>query len=662
MAVRAPVSVSADEVLQVISTAVDGAFYRAINPDLDAAGVDPIRHYMQSGWREGRDPAPWFSTAAYMKAYPEVAKAGWNPLHHYLSLGRREGREIARSVWADDYLIARARRGLEPAWSFEALLGGPSANAAAQADVVTRDAAERRRERELAEAEFDAAYYASANPDVMEAGADPLDHFLNVGWREGRDPNTAFSVKDYLETYPDIAQAALNPFLHYLASGRAEGRIARNELGFRYEIIKQLQPLDKRVAAVARASARLKLGKAADLVEALGASRTGLCDLHITFSHDDYTANTGGVQLCLQREDAQFAGLGRDHLHLYPAKPWPVVRIAGEPGALGLLLNGQRIGVFAPKTIASALAKAAGAAKRGERSFAIHSLLGHGAEETAAILAAADLNAGYFWLHDFASLCAGYHLFRNDVEDCAAPPPESPACGICVYGPWRARHIQEHERLFHKLALTVASPSQTALDLWQARWSFAAKGAVVAPLARLADRGPAPKAAADRPLRFAYVGMPVAHKGWPLFQDLALKFGDDPRYEFLHLGGRAVHGLPLAFHKVVVTEETPRAMQDTLERLEVDVAMIWSLCRETFSFTAYEAVAAGAAVVTGPDSGNIAALVESSGHGRVLPDEAALHLALERGDFAVLARSVRKPRLYDLAFSALTADLLEAAR
>ena len=662
MAVRAPVSVSADEVLQVISTAVDGAFYRAMNPDLAAAGVDPIRHYMQSGWREGRDPAPWFSTAAYLKAYPEVAKAGWNPLHHYLSLGRREGRDVVRSAWADEYLLARARRGIEPAWSFEALLGGPSADEAAPADVVTRDATERRRERALAEAEFDAAYYASANPDVIEAGADPLGHFLSIGWREGRDPNTSFSVKDYLETYPDIAQADLNPFVHYLMAGRAEGRIARNELGFRYEIIKHLQPLDRRVAAVARASARLKLGKGPDLAAALASARTGLSDLHITFSHDDYTANTGGVQLCLQREGAHIAALGHDHLHLYPAKPWPVVRVAGEPGALGLLLNGERIGVFAPKTIASALGKAAGAVKRGKRSFAIHSLLGHSADETAAILAAAGLNAGHFWLHDFASLCAGYHLFRNDVEDCAAPPPESAACGICVYGPWRARHLQEHERLFQTLALTVASPSQTALDLWQARWNFPTQGAVVAPLARLVDRGPAPKAEAGKPLRFAYVGMPVAHKGWPLFQDLVAKFGDDPRYEFLHLGGRAIHGLPLAFHKVVVTDDTPRAMQDALERLAVDVAMIWSLCRETFSFTAYEAVASGAAVITGPDSGNIAALVESTGHGRVLPDEAALHRAMERGDLAPLARSVRKPRLHDLTFSALTVDLLEGGQ
>jgi hypothetical protein len=647
---------SAEEVHRIIATAVDGAFYRAVNPDLAGSGLDPIRHYAGSGWREGRDPAPWFSTRAYVEAYPEVAKAGWNPLCHYLTLGRREGREVARSGLADDYLLRRARRGEAAAWSFEALIGAGQA-----ADAVAEEAALRHRERTLAAQEFDAAFYLASNVDVAKTGVDPLDHFLASGWREGRDPNPAFSVKDYLESYPDIAAADINPFVHYLGAGRAEGRTGRTELGFRYEVIKRLVPLEARVAAVARASAKLKLGTAAGLAKALAESRTGLSDLHVTFSHDDYTANTGGVQLCLQREDARIAELGRDHLHLYPAKPWPVVRTRSDAGHLGVLLNGQAVGVYAPKTIVSVLGKAAGGAKPGQRSFAIHSLLGHNAGETADILAAADLTAGFFWLHDFASLCAGFHLLRNDVEDCAAPPPESAACGICVYGPWRGRHIAEHERLFERLSLTVVAPAQVTLDLWKARAAYPAAGDVVLPHARLVARGPAPATPADRPLRIAYAGMPAAHKGWEIFRDLVARHAEDTRYQFLHLGGRTPPGLPLEFHKVTVTDAAPRAMQEAIQKHQVDAVLIWPLCRETFSFIAYEAVAAGAAVITGPDSGNVAAFVAESGHGVVLADEIALAAVLEEGGLVGLSRAARNPMLYDLAFSALTVDLLEGA-
>jgi glycosyl transferase family 1 len=656
MAVMAPVKIAADEVHRVISTAVDGAFYRAVNPDLAGSGLDPIAHYAGSGWREGRDPAPWFSTRAYVEAYPEVAKAGWNPLCHYLILGRREGREVVRSALADDYLLRRARRGEVTGWSFEALIGAGQA-----ADEVADEAAARHRERVLAAQEFDAAFYLASNVDVAKTGVDPLDHFLASGWREGRDPNPTFSVKDYLEAYPDIAAADLNPFVHFLSAGRAEGRTGRAELGFRYEIIKRLVPLGTRIAAVARASAKLKLGTAAALAKALAGARTGLADLHITFSHDDYTANTGGVQLCLQREGARIAELGRDHLHVYPAKPWPVVRVRGEAGHLGVLLNGEDIGVFAPRTIVGALGKAAAAVKAGRRSFAIHSLLGHAAGETADILAAAGLKAGYFWLHDFASLCAGFHLLRNDVEDCSAPPPESAACGICVYGPWRARHVAEHERLFERLSLTVVSPSQPTLDLWKASSALPTAGEIILPHARLVERGSAPATPADRPLRVAYAGMPAAHKGWEVFRDLAAKLAEDPRYHFIHLGGRAPVGSPIEFHKVTVTDDRPRAMQEAIERHEADVVLIWPLCRETFSFVAYEAVAAGAAVITGPDSGNVAAFVEEGRHGLVLADEDALAQAFATGEVAALARARRRPQLYDLAFSALTVDLLEGA-
>jgi hypothetical protein len=102
-------------------------------------------------------------------------------------------------------------------------------------------------------------------------------------------------------------------------------------------------------------------------------------------------------------------------------------------------------------------------------------------------------------------------------------------------------------------------------------------------------------------------------------------------------------------------------MQETLEALEVDAVLIWPLCRETFSFTAYEAAAAGAAVITGPDSGNVAAFVAETGHGRVEPDEASLAAAFASGAITELARARRKPRLYDLKFSALTVDLLAPA-
>jgi len=639
----------AAEAHRVIAAAFDPDFYRAIYTDLPG-DVGPLWHYRMAGWREGRDPAPWFSVAGYFAANPDVEAAGIEPFAHFLAHGRHEGREIAPSRHAATYfgLVDWAPQ----PWSHESF-------AVSDAPVTTRGSRRRAAAAPLTPeqyaavaAEFDEAFYLAANPDVANAGMDPLEHFLRTGWLEDRDPNVRFSVADYLDANPDVAAANLNPFAHYLVAGRAEGRSPRHELGFRYDVIARMRPVEDRIAAAASVSARLRTDPPGRLTAALGRLR----DLHVTLSHDNYVEHSGGLQFCVRREGEQFAARGIAHLHLYPAAPWPAVRAPGEAGPLGVLLNGRRLGIFPPETVRDAVAAAA--AGEGRRSFAIHSLLGHEPDATADILAAAGMQAGFFWLHDFASLCAGFHLLRNDVEDCAAPPADSAACAVCAYGAHRIRHTAAHRRLFERLALTVVAPSQTTLDFWRGHGDLPAKHAVVLPHTRLVERKAARKPAAERPFRLAYLGMPTPLKGWPVFRELAQRFEGDPRYEFLHLGGAPDPATPAAFHKVVVTGERPRAMQEALEALQADAALIWPLCRETFSFTAYEAAASGAMVLTGPDSGNVAAFAAEPARGRVLADEAALAEMFASGEVLALGRARRKAMLFDLAYSGMTGDLV----
>ena len=89
-----------------------------------------------------------------------------------------------------------------------------------------------------------------------------------------------------------------------------------------------------------------------------------------------------------------------------------------------------------------------------------------------------------------------------------------------------------------------------------------------------------------------------------------------------------------------------------------DAVMVWPLCRETFSFTAYEAAASGAAVITGPDSGNVAAFAADPAMGCVLESEAALVDAFVSGEILELARGRRGAQLYDIAYSGMTGELL----
>ncbi len=52
----------------------------------------PLRHFLEAGWREGHNPSAAFNTRGYLAANPDVAAAGVNPLLHFLAHGREEKR------------------------------------------------------------------------------------------------------------------------------------------------------------------------------------------------------------------------------------------------------------------------------------------------------------------------------------------------------------------------------------------------------------------------------------------------------------------------------------------------------------------------------------------------------------------------------------------
>jgi len=71
----------------------DEAYYLKQYDDVRRADIDPIEHYVLHGWKEGKNPAPWFDTKFYLENNPDVAKAGVNPFVHWIRWGRREGRK-----------------------------------------------------------------------------------------------------------------------------------------------------------------------------------------------------------------------------------------------------------------------------------------------------------------------------------------------------------------------------------------------------------------------------------------------------------------------------------------------------------------------------------------------------------------------------------------
>ena len=66
---------------------------------------------------------------------------------------------------------------------------------------------------------FDSEWYLARNPDVLQARMHPVDHFLEFGAKENRDPSAGFSLEAY-SAANSLSGTDINPLLHYLLLNR----------------------------------------------------------------------------------------------------------------------------------------------------------------------------------------------------------------------------------------------------------------------------------------------------------------------------------------------------------------------------------------------------------------------------------------------------------
>ena len=71
---------------------------------------------------------------------------------------------------------------------------------------------------------FDATYYLSQNPDIVDSGVDPVKHYYYSGWKEGRNPSAEFDNNLYLGANYKF-HITINPIVHYTRFGQYDKRI-----------------------------------------------------------------------------------------------------------------------------------------------------------------------------------------------------------------------------------------------------------------------------------------------------------------------------------------------------------------------------------------------------------------------------------------------------
>lgn len=621
--------------LDVIAPHVDAAFYRGLYPDIARQGLDPATHYLREGWREGRNPSAWFDSIFYLQRYPDVAHSGVNPLLHYLRHGRAEGRDCRP---ADEQATGKPQ------------YANPELEAVAEA--------------------MDLVYYRGVYSDINLPDFDPVEHFHRAGWREGRKPNPWFDPVYYLRAYPDVAKAGIDPLFHYVRHGRTEGRNPMAPGGARRAAVDAATPPAERPLGYDAPDPAPFL-TAADLQERVASASIGANGLVLSASHDRYIDLVGGVELCIADEQSLFNGDRFAYLHIAPSvASLTIDPPGGSASTMQVVIDGEFAGLTTYASLERVL-EALPPDAPPARIFVVHSIFGHRIANLAALAGKMRPSACCFWLHDYATICEGYNLLRDDVEFCHAPAPTSVACSICVYGASRRAYLDQVRSLFDAVGFDVLAPSRAALDLWLRTAGLPHRSARVHPHGIFKPSAPdtLPRMSAEagphvlrEPARVAFVGYPAPHKGWPLFMELfaaAQRLGPYKFYHFRKEGS----GMPMT-GLVSVSAQADRhdrgGMIEALTEHAIELVLALSPWPETFSYVVHEAFAAGADVVALACSGNVADLIRAHERGVVLRDRAALlrfFMELDAARYVMAQRAAgRQPGRFVLTGTTATYD------
>jgi glycosyltransferase involved in cell wall biosynthesis len=184
----------------------DTEYYLSQYPDIAQAGIPALEHFFDFGCSEGRRPNLYFDPRWYLNQNADVQQAGSHAFSHYVFYGDIEGR--------------RPSLLFDPSWYRKQYQLGEAENALAH---YLRN---RKGCRFAPIQDFDIDHYARSYPDVVAAGIDPFEHFVNYGYLEGRTPSVNFDAKFYSTRYLG-GDAQQNPFLHYLAHKHEPGVFGR---------------------------------------------------------------------------------------------------------------------------------------------------------------------------------------------------------------------------------------------------------------------------------------------------------------------------------------------------------------------------------------------------------------------------------------------------
>lgn len=342
----------------------------------------------------------------------------------------------------------------------------------------------------------------------------------------------------------------------------------------------------------------------------------------ITVSHSDYLNAIGGTEKVIHAERDLFKEKRISYIQFYPVTTSDINddRESFDP-IVGVNIDFTPVGYLSIEQLGLILKLLKDVRSAQAVAFHIHHLKDIDPLAISYLIKMLGIEDVKFFIHDYYTMCAQVNLLFNNKEFCGGPAIDSDLCKRCQWGRERKKHIERINELFNVSKVKFIAPSLCAKEIWLRSYESFSKQVEVIPHQVLTYSQKQPGLENDeKPIRVAYIGYQAENKGWNTWIKLVRKF-DRKNYELFHVGAACDHFHNVKQVSVSFIKDGQNAVVDKLRELRIDIAFLWSICPETYSFTVFESFAAGSFVITNNLSGNIANQVRKTANGMVFETE-----------------------------------------
>ncbi len=556
---------------------------------------DPLDHFLTFWRTNGFDPNPFFSMKRYLEANPDVAADGQNPLVHFITNGIFEKRNLFASesktestalqvVYLEKKLDEVVLKSIENVNKLHDYL--------LNLEIMTENTSDL--------GQVDSDYYLTQFADCSIENSQ--QHFDEIGWKIGLNPNTWFNTNAYLRIYEDVKAAQINPFTHFVQQGHLEHRIPNHENLRNFFSVLEGKSLENESVAWLNSTANFALNDIPSFRRHIRKHGFQNSQLVISIGHSQYLRDTGGIQLYTFLEAKKFNELKINYLHLSPSKPLPSLADK-ELKDLCCKITFNNIEQEGDYLLSELLSEIGTINDEFNiTAVIVNSLYGWNPEQLMAAFDALPADDFYWVFHDYSVFCENSNLNYEKIKSCHNPSSDSGLCSTCRFGKKRSEYLERISKLLYSRRWKMISPSDSCSQNVSKYLGVDISSIRTVPHLTLKERiGNRDFCAKPR---VAFVGHPAVHKGWLNylnFRDRNLK-----HFDFYHFGLIDMSESGISYFKLENDYTNLNASRDLLISHQIDAVFICPTWHETFCFVAYEAIAAGCLVICNSQSGNVA--------------------------------------------------------